>query len=282
MRRSLKPHLAAVLAARRAPSEAELTEALYQRWFIDWRPPSDLTAQASGDDRFVAELGRRAGADTWLAPGWRVTSRAGPMAFVSDDLVQLYVDAHQALSPRDPKVGATVALRLPCARACATPGFFLLVSQLGRAPAVHDKLYLHLTSAGGRAVIGRLRALAARFEVKVANAPEAYGRRDSGVVYVDPAHRDRVVRALRPLAAQPKLFNARVPPMTRRLGRGLALAEPDLVDGERPGSFGEERCRLVARALLRSRAGAGALEPYLSETFREAGVEPDAPWQRSR
>jgi hypothetical protein len=277
---SLRTHLAEVRAARHAPSEEDLTELLYQRWFIAWRAPVDLTHQASGDDRFVAELSAVAGDDTWFAPGWTVTARSGPRAFVTDDHVQLYVDASSELWPADPAVGAAVHLRMPCARACATPGFFLLVSRLGRAPEVHDKLYLHLTKAGGRAVIARLRTVNAKFEVKVANAPDAYGRRDSGVVYVDPASRKRVVRALLPLSAKPSLFRAEVPPMTKRLGRGLGLAEPDAVDGARPASFGEERCRIVARALLRSRA-AGSLERYLPEALREAGLDPDAPWKRA-
>lgn len=273
---SLKKFFEWVRTARRAPPEEEITEALYQRWFIDWRAPIDLTAQASGDERCVAELSALAGDDTFLAPDWIVTAREGRMAFVSDDHVQLYVDAHRELSPRNPEVGAVVRLRLPCARGCATPGFFLLVSRQGRAPARHDKLYLNLTRAGGRAVIARLRRLDARFEVKVANAPGAYGRRDSGVVYFDPAHRDRLLRALRPLSKQPKLFKSKVPPMTKQLGRGLAIVETDAS----PTSFGEDRCRVIARGLLRGRAK-GSLEPSLSEALREAGVDPEAPWRLS-
>ena len=279
MIRALQPFLAALRAARPPPDEAALTEVLYQQWFIDWRAPADLGAQASGDDRFVAALMGAAGTDTWLSPGWTVTGRVGGNAFVSDGAVQLYVDAAREVSPRNPREGAKVAVRLPCARGCATPGFFLLVSRAGRAPAVHDKLYLHLTPQGGTAVVERLRRLDARFEVKVANSAAAYGRRDSGVVYVDPAHRPKVARALLALSnARPHLFGARVPPMTSRLGRGISFAESHPDDGE--GSFGEERCRLVARALLSARKG-GALGPHLRAVFFRAGVDPAEPWLRA-
>lgn len=279
MIRALRPFLTALRAARRPPTEAALTEVLYQQWFIDWRAPADLSAQAAGDDRFVAALMGAAGADTWLAPGWTVTGRVGRNAFVSDGAVQLYVDAFTELSPRNPPAGADVRVRLPCARGCATPGFFLLVSRAGRAPAVHDKLYLHLTPRGGTAVVERLRRLDARFEAKVANAAAAYGRCDSGVVYVDPAHRPKVARALLALSKeQPRLFGARVPPMTLPLGRGISVAESHPDDGE--GSFGEERCRLVARALLLARTG-GALEAHLRDVFFRAGLDPAAAWLRA-
>ncbi len=272
--------LEALKALRGNPlTQNELTEALYQRWFVDWRAPADLTAQASGDDRFVAELSALAGTKTSWVPGWTVRSRSGPTAFVTDGRVQLWVEAKDELSPKNARAGSPVRLRLPCARGCAAPGFFLFVSPHGRAGSRHDKLYLHLTAAGGRAVIRRLSTLDARFEVKVANAPEAYFRRDAGVVYFEPHHRDRLVRALRPLAANPKLFKAAVPPMTHRLARGLAWVE---ADASTDTSFGESRCVLVARGLLRAHAaGSRSLEPYLSQSLREGGVDPKSAWKRT-
>ncbi len=273
---SLRPFLS---AARRRPSHAELTELLYQRWFIDWRAPRHLDAQAAGDHRLVAQLSHLAGSGTWLAPDWTVTARAAHRAFVTDGAVQLYVDATQQLVPAEPAVADTVQLRMPCARGCATPGFFLLVSQQGRATAVHDKLYLHLTPAGGRAVIERLSRLDARFEVKVANSAAAYGRRDSGVVYLDPRHRNRLMRALLPLSQRRGLFAASVPPMTKRLARGIAVAQPEPVDAEAPASFGDERCKLVAKALLE--ATPMTLTQQLERSLREAGINPREPWRRS-
>jgi hypothetical protein len=261
--------------------EAALTEALYQRWFIAWRAPAELAAQSAGDHQFVAGLSAVAGSGGWLAPGWRVTLRSGPNAFVSDGSVQLYVDARHELWPKNPKVGSVVHLRMPCARDCATPGFFLLVSRQGRAPQIHDKLYLHLTPRGGRAVIDRLRRLDACFEVKVANAEKAYGRRDSGVVYVDPRHTRRLVSALRPLTKKPGLFRASVPPVTKRIARGLAVAEPEPAGDEDPKSFGDERCRLVAKALIRS-GGGSTVRAHLREVFAEARLDFDLPWRRAR
>lgn len=273
--------LARWLAAARTSnvSEAVLTEALYQQWFIDWRAPADLSAQAAGDDHFTARLAHAAGPGTFWDPGWRVTGRTPTHAFVTDGAVQLFADARREVSPKDPRTGADVKLKLPCARGCATPGFFLLVSPLGRAPRVHDKLYLNLTPKGGEAVVRALRGLKARFEVKVANAPGAYGRRDSGVVYVDPAHRLAVAHALLRWSRRPGLFRAQVPPMTLRLGRGIAAAESHPSDGE--GSFGEERCRLVARALQAAARDARPLAHHLRAVFGAAGLDASAPWART-
>ena len=130
------------------------------------------------------------------------------------------------------------------------------------------RLYWNLGAAAAADVVGALTAALDGAELawalKCPREPDGYARRDAMVLLVpqyawgDLAPRLRALHrdiggALRP----------GVPPLTKELARGLALAE-DPGDGR---SFGESRCAALAGALVELRSGPGLGAPDVVEAL---------------
>ncbi len=142
-------------------------------------------------------------------------------------------------------------------------------------PLAHAATLLHHLSR-------RLTEAELAYAMKFPATPEGYARTDAAVVYLPDSDVDAATDALlgvhRELGAQ---LRSATPPLTLRLGPGLALAE-DPGTGE---SFGENRCRLVAEAALKvvrddvrdSNQQVRCLLGYLAQ----AGVDPAHPYLRS-
>lgn len=273
--------LARVLATLPRPQREDadvLAEALYQRYFIGWREPERPRADLAGDPAFVAELARRtAYAHTWQ-PGFVVEQRTPSGVFVVNDDIRLWVTAPADLRPRVTRTGQRVAVRLPCARESALPGFFTVVSRAGRLPveAANLRLYLHVTPAAVAPLLEGLVSApplrSARFEAKVGNEPSHYGRRDTAVLYVAPRDFSRVaawVLAFR--RRQARGFRRETPPMTWPLAPGVAAAESPATDE----SFGAHRCRLIAEAVVGAR---GEWRDAVRRRFAREGLDWARPW----
>lgn len=262
-----------LVARRRSLHEpAALTEWLYQRLFIDWRPPTGRFAHdVAGAPWFVEQLRARAGHASYLQPGFRLAQRAPGGTFVENDHLRLFITDPRALVGR-----GRLSVRVPCAREALAPGFFSFVSRAGRLPEGADlKLYVNVTPAGALALVEALlhdRALReARFEAKVVNDPGAFGRRDTALLYVEPASWRRVVRWLRAFSARHRrLFRTGTPPLTLPLGRSISAAESP-AGGD---SFGVHRCQLIAAGLLRG----GDWRAQIAAAFSEVGLDAAAPW----
>ncbi|MFT3840562.1 MAG: T3SS effector HopA1 family protein [Myxococcaceae bacterium] len=262
-------------------SEDQLTQYLYEHHHLDWdrwQPPHFL-----GDTGFVAELERAAGGARCLQAGWHVLGLDAAGLVASNGAVRLWVPRRPgAWLPAKPRVGAPVRLSFPCARAGAMPGYFVLVSRAGHAPfGPSVKLYLNLKPSGAVALVRELMRLRVRFDAKLFNHPLAYGRRDTAVVYCAPRDVKVMTRALqRFVRSHPAHVRAQPVPFTTVLGRGLSIGQ-SLEAEEREGvSYGELRCRLVARAVLRA-----PRERWLDEirrTFKRAGTDFDQPWPPGR
>ncbi|MHB8873942.1 MAG: T3SS effector HopA1 family protein [Myxococcaceae bacterium] len=268
------------------PGEAEafLTEHLYRQYFCRWRPPRGELSQAPA---FVARLAEAAeGASTW-ADGWEVTQAGAGWAFVTNGAIQVFVADREGLRPRGAGEGTRVQLRLPCAREAASPGFFFFVGRAGRLPEdrPHVRFYLNLTPDGAA---GTLEALARGpaaakllLEAKFVNNPEGYGRVDTGILYVDPGSFDGTAALVRGLErSHPGWFRRGTPPFTCPLGKGSAVAEAPLTPpGEAAESYGESRCRLLARGLVRALRGGDLDWPArVAEVFALEGLSPERPW----
>ena len=144
------------------------------------------------------------------------------------------------------------------------------------------RYYWHLTAAAAapflKETTSRLNAEAVPFRAKVLTDPAVYRRADAGVLYLARRDHARAEPALAAIheAIAPGL-RPEVPLFTRPLADGLGLAED-------PGddlSYGEARCRLVARALLRS-FNQGDPDPAaraatLVAAFTDAGFDPIRP-----
>ncbi|MFO0595839.1 MAG: T3SS effector HopA1 family protein [Myxococcaceae bacterium] len=252
--------------ARRVAPEA-LAEWLYQRYFIGWSGgpgPDDL----AGDPLFVAELARACEGAVCVEGGFvAVPGRQRGGRFVARDGVTVL--APSARKWRD----GTLAIALPCARPSALPGFFSVVSRAGRLGARerHLKFYVNATPAGAVGLLGR--ALSdpsmrrARFEAKCANDPRSFGRRDTVLFYVAF---DSVAVVRRWLARQPpRWFRAESPPLTKRLFRGVSVAQSPLTSE----SYGAHRTRLIAEGLRTSFLERRGWAECVAERFEREGLE---------
>lgn len=118
----------------------------------------------------------------------------------------------------------------------------------------------------------------ASYMVKTPARPEHSGRADAFVLYLGPLGFGDLETGIRDLAGRLSgTLRPAAPRFTLPLGVGVALAEGDIT-GE---SFGEARCRLVARAFLETpdekRRSATALAAAIAATFVAAGLDPHQP-----
>lgn len=272
----------AQLPSSGALATTALADWLYGEYFIAWRPPAQPRLEYSGSPWFVAELNARCEGASTFEPGFRVARRAGGGAFVESADIRLWVPTRRALRPPKARVGAQVAVALPCVREAALPGFFTIVSRAGRLDpgAPHLKFYVHATPPGAVALLGSLLEApalrTARFEAKVTNDPAHFGRTDTLLMYVSPRHAERVAAFLREFARRrPRALNEGTPPMTFPLTRGVAIAESP---GHHAESFGSHRCRLIAEGLLTARAEGRSMLTAVAERFEREGLSWEDPW----
>jgi hypothetical protein len=215
--------------------------------------------------------------------GWNVLGVDGDVVTVERDGLRVrvsredtYVCAGETLS-----VGQVRSVRFPKELLKLSPGFYLalgnegLVFEPGR---VLVRFYFNLRAENAPTLIRRiteqLNGDQIAFRFKVVNNPMQYERCDAGVLYVQRADYQQVLAAVRDILAElgPKLKKA-TPAFTKVLSPGLGLAEDPGVAGE---SFGMDRCRLLAEAIVRihERGASGATDrlKIVDEVFAEAGL----------
>ncbi len=180
--------------------------------------------------------------------------------------------------------GSAVSVTLPPELLRLSPGFYMA---LGNEELDFDepmvRHYWHLDSGGGVALVaaGARAFNQARlpFRLKVLIDPDGYSRRDAGVLYT-PRRLRRQVSDLLPSvrAAVAGHLRPGTPAFTKRLAEGLGLAE----DPPGPDSFGTNRCRLLADAMVRAfELGLETTAEQLSlveRHFDEHGVGLDRPY----
>ena len=116
------------------------------------------------------------------------------------------------------------------------------------------------------------------FRVKVLSDPYGYHRADAGVMYFRRRGDDRIGRVVARIhSAVAHSLRPDVPLFTKRLRPGLGLADSPTAGA----SFGEHRCRLVARALwdsfIRHEADRSVRVESLASAFLHAGLDPLRP-----
>jgi hypothetical protein len=168
------------------------------------------------------------------------------------------------------------------------PGFYVAIGDSDEDDRRDDdepllRLYWHLTAGAAvaymAAATAHLNAAGVPFRTKVLSAPAAYQRADAGVLYFGRRHYGRARDALaQVLTAVVGGLRPDVPLFTRRLAPGLGLAE----DPRNGLSFGQHRCRLIARALWgafeRGEAGRDGRAAAVAAAFGEAGLDLSRPY----
>jgi hypothetical protein len=168
------------------------------------------------------------------------------------------------------------------------PSFYLFTGNErcseSTAPNTVIRLYLHLTATIAPAFVERLshsfNASCIPFRAKVLNSPDAYCRADAGTVYLTLDAFLKALRLVRELYTDLKSSLRRdIPMFTLRMAPGLAFAD----DPQNGSSFGQHRCLLIARGLLRaftavSRPDVDVNCRYVEEVFVEEGLDPGKPY----
>jgi hypothetical protein len=218
-------------------------------------------------------------------PGWEVRDiRGSSLTATRDGLtVQAPLEDCRA-SAASPVPGGPVALRFPKESDRRSPGFYMAFGDVEFEPAAPGdvvRVYWHVRADGAPRLVRLLTSFLndARlpFLLKVVDHPDRYLRCDAGVLYLRSGEWARAAATVaRVHAAVRGALRDVTSPFTKRLARGLAVAEEPLT-GE---SFGMHRCRLLADGLIGgAEQGIDRIEARLEivrDRFAEEGVDLDA------
>jgi hypothetical protein len=221
--------------------------------------------------------------------GWTVVNVAGDVVTVARDGLRVwarredtYADAEDTLAPAQLR-----AVRFPKELLKLSPGFYLalgnegLVFEPGR---VLVRFYWNLRAEDAPMLVKRATQLLngdrIPFRLKVVNDPAHYHRCDAGVLYVERADYERVLPAVRRILVELGANLKKVTPVfTKVLAPGLGLAEEPAASGD---SFGMDRCRLLAEAIVRVHERAVARKTdrlaVIEEVFAEDGINLATPY----
>jgi hypothetical protein len=283
---------------RRAWQVRALQDALYAHFYCTGRAVRarrPMTPELSRHTTFAAELVTAAGGGECWESGWALHSPLGaaqpfPSAgqvVVEKRGVRLWVRPGECRVEAHPDPGdgrpPPVAVLMPRVLPSFSPGFILVLGDREPPGTAVTRVYWNLfpdaAAAFLRIVRPELDDAGVRFRLKVARDPALYARCDSGVLYlakddfagalplVRSIH-DRLRGGLRHL----------VPSLTKRLAPGISVAdEPGT--GE---SFGQNRCRLIAEALVHAhQRGVRGLDARLAAVagrFAQDGISLDRPY----
>jgi hypothetical protein len=173
-----------------------------------------------------------------------------------------------------------------CRASEGQPGFHFTLGDATPDPADAAstlRLYFHSTHVGAPLLVETFARLLNRrqvpFRIKCLGHPASYQRVDAVVLYVARRHFSHVAAILAESGASlTALLRPAVPLFTRRLMPGVGLAE-DPATGE---SFGQNRCRLVAEALVdawtQRKPSLPARLDALRRRFSTAGIDLERPY----
>lgn len=271
-----------------------LADAVYQRWYLTpprrsgSTPKTQAGLPALGRTDLAALL-RAAHADAErFEEGWLVASAApdGHCHVTRSDVGRVvqpgeYISATRQGVPAAP--GETVKVVARRDWTDHDTGFWCAQATIGPPEAPLSRAYLNVPASAIPYVLHTVTALLdaerVRYSLKCPLTAAGYDRVDSLVIYHGRRRESQLERRL--IAAHAttigKLLEEPVPPLTRRVAPGLAFAhEP--TDG---GSFGESRCRALARGLLavaRDGVPRGQLRERLIKELSSSGIDPLRPW----
>jgi hypothetical protein len=260
---------------------------LYNQFYTKGTPraQADETYWGRGDAGYVATLASGSRGTGSVETGWTALRVRAGRVVVERQGLTLEVPAEACVPPiAQPLVSPIeIGLHVPNARPNLSPGYYLVV---GNIPILDSddlvRLYWHLTPEVAAYWVQRateaFNSSHLPFSLKVLRAPQLFTRCDAGVLYLARS----TFETARPILANiytlvEAQLRSEVPAFTRRLARGLALAES-------PGSesFGMHRCNLIAEGLARSQAQgrtdlAGRLDSVL-DCWVAAGLQIERPY----
>jgi hypothetical protein len=218
-----------------------------------------LTMREREDAEFVAALSQANHSAGVIDPGWIVTGRHGEECLCEKGGVRLRVRA-ALLQPESgrPREKEEVAIRFPAERRHWMPLYYCTAGGASCEPQL--RVYFNVKPACAawllRYVSEGLREAGASYQFKLLNNPRRYTRPDAAVLYV-PGEALDACRAIvmRVMASGTSAFRREAPALARPIHPGIAVADEPESARARRTSFGEHRCRIVARGLARAHAG---------------------------
>lgn len=259
-----------------------LAQALYLKHYCGLKAP--LRGAVAGSDLLDSLRAANTSIAGWDS-GWELvgTEADGRRVVRSGTRTRLIAadDVHPGDGPRPD--GASVSIRRRREDVESQPGYYYALGEaLGDHYEDHvgARLYLNLqadaAAAWMKAVTQALNRHRVPFQFKVLRHRVSYRRVDGGILYVPRRHAGFATALVIDLSASVGGLGGRTPLFTRRIGRGIGLADNP------PGgnSFGLDRMTLVAEALLdlRAEGGSDRRVQAIAERFRRAGLAPAKPW----
>lgn len=281
---------AARLVARCTDAD-DLAATLYREWYLGRGTNAAQVAAAAPMVESLAGSFRAAHAGTTrYQPGWTVVDAGGDgTCVVARGDRRRVVRPAMMIAPGGllPRPGETVAVRRLIDDVPVEGGFWHTFSDRHTLDisAPLSRVYFHATADGAPTVVAAITGLLVEadiaWQLKVLTVPAGYGRADAAVLYV--GHGALVELAGELVALHRRLGTALAeptPPMARRVAGGMAWA------AQPPGddSFGDHRCRLLARAALTCIDscidgcidGRDVLDHFVAE-LAAAGIDASAP-----
>jgi hypothetical protein len=280
--------LISAAAAADPRNEADLAAWLYHHGYVIRYPQSkpDLSNNRKhpGPDLARANQGR-----AFMDPGWVVETVPG-----DGSVIATKHHARRRFSPGEfltqrnpggkPETADPILVHAPVeGKGNLSDAFYFAfgetVSPFGQSDDL-IRFYWNISADGAprlmAALTGELNRFQLPFRFKCPWRESEYYRLDSAVLYVHKYYWPIVSKLVRRIHGQiVENLCAEVPPLTRPLAHGLALAE-DPGEGR---SFGMHRCTLLARAALELRLNAGADPLETAERhFLKAGLSLRFPW----
>jgi HopA1 effector protein family len=287
-RRDLREGLAQVGSADRMRS---ITDWLYGSWYTHQAEGGHSNPAGQPPPNLRSALDAATAASRRWQRGW-VVLHADPTGVCLAGLAQIkrrllpiqYANISRPGLP--PLPGDMLSANASVSDYDATTGFWLSQSAAGAPTPPLARLYFnvgwHRVGQVVEEVTSWLEQAGALYSLKYPAAPEATRRIDTLVVYLERSrwqemHATAVVLARR----LEQHLRPATPPLTRRLAAGAACAD-DPGAGE---SFGQNRCRALAPAVLDLLAHGGtrpdAAFVELTKALETASIDPRRPWHVS-
>jgi hypothetical protein len=267
-----------------------LAERLYSDFYVHGqaRPSGGDAAAAAAPSNhgFLQALRSANRSSSSQQSGWIIKQLLQDAALVERDGLTLLARGADILRPLPPhQLGRAVTIRFPAELLNMAPGFY---TALGRQELVLDpgrrltRVYWHLSPEAGPCLVSelteRLNHDDIPFRLKASSAPWQYDRCDAAVLYLSKSSWAAAAPVIRIAAAaiHAHLLDGS-PAFTKPLTAGIGVAD----GAESGGSFGLDRCALLARCLVQGhldgvRSPAQQLE-HVRAGFVDSGVDPDQP-----
>ncbi len=261
-----------------------LAKDLYDRLYIQPSPPRANRASELSRREFISALSAaNNGRGAW-GSGWTIglVEKDSRIAVAKDNLAFWVAPSEVRGENGTLTAGHRCRVWLPKERRGLIPGFYFAIGDAQDDLEKTERcgrLYWHLTHDGAVPFIAVVTSLlnesGVPFGVKVLNDPNAYYRADAGVIYFSRRDDARIGPVIeRIYSAVAAFLCAPVPRFAKRIHDGLGVAESPTADG----SFGEHRCRLVAKALFdafrRGDFDNSARAASIASAFQREGLNP--------